>query len=130
MRYQLFGRSGLRISEYVLGAATFGSEPAVAGVAGAKAIFEGFVAAGGTTFDVSNIYRNGEAESILGDLLGRDREDFVLITKYSGTRLADVRPGTTGSSRRTMVRSLEDSLRRLKPATFTSSRHTSRMGSP
>lgn len=115
MRYQTFGRqSGLRVSEYVLGTANFGSAPTAAGVAGAKAIFEAFVAAGGTTFDVSNIYQNGEAETVLGDLLGRDRDEFVVITKYSGTRQAPVRPGTTGNSRKTMIRSLEASLRRLK----------------
>jgi aryl-alcohol dehydrogenase-like predicted oxidoreductase len=37
----------------------------------------------------------------------------VVITKYSGTRQADPRPGTTGNNRKTMVRSLEESLRRL-----------------
>ncbi|GAB3168397.1 aldo/keto reductase [Amycolatopsis stemonae] len=114
MRYQAFGRnSGLRISEYVLGTANFGSAPAAAGVEGAKAIFEAFVAAGGTTFDVSNIYQDGEAETVLGELLGRERDDFVLITKYSGSRSA-VRAGATGNSRKTMIRSLEESLRRLK----------------
>ena len=115
MRYQPFGRqSGLRVSEYVLGTANFGSAPAAAGLAGAKAIFEAFVAAGGTTFDVSNVYQDGEAESVLGELLGRERDEFVVITKYSGTRQAGVRPGTTGNSRKTMIRSLEESLRRLK----------------
>ncbi|MEB8338209.1 aldo/keto reductase [Streptomyces endophyticus] len=114
MRYQTFGRhSGLRVSEYVLGTANFGSAPAAAGVEGARAIFESFVAAGGTTFDVSNIYQNGEAETVLGELLGRERDDYVVITKYSGTRSAQVRPGTTGNSRKTMIRSLEESLRRL-----------------
>ena len=115
MRYQPFGRqSGLRVSEYVLGTANFGSAPAATGLAGAKAIFEAFVAAGGTTFDVSNVYQNGEAETVLGELLGRERDEFVVITKYSGTRRAGVRPGTTGNSRKTMIRSLEESLRRLK----------------
>jgi aryl-alcohol dehydrogenase-like predicted oxidoreductase len=115
LRYRTFGRqSGLRVSEYVLGTAGFGSAPAAAGLPGAKAIFEAFVAAGGTTFDVSNIYQNGEAETVLGDLLGRERDDFVVITKYSGTRQARVRPGTTGNGRKTMIRSLEESLRRLK----------------
>jgi aryl-alcohol dehydrogenase-like predicted oxidoreductase len=115
VRYQTFGRqSGLRVSEYVLGTANFGSAPAAAGLVGAKAIFEAFVAAGGTTFDVSNIYQDGEAETVLGDLLGRERDEFVVITKYSGTRQAQVRPGTTGNSRKTMIRSLEESLRRLK----------------
>ena len=115
MRYQTLGRqSGLRISEYVLGTANFGSAPTAAGLVGAKAIFDAFVTAGGTTFDVSNIYQNGEAETVLGDLLGREREEFVVITKYSGSRQTRIRPGTTGNSRKTMIRSLEDSLRRLK----------------
>lgn len=114
MRYQVFGRrSGLRVSEYVLGTANFGLAKTTAGKDGAKAIFETFTQAGGTTFDVSNIYQNGQAESILGELLGPDRDDFVVITKYSGTRQADVRQGTTGNSRKTMIRALEASLRRL-----------------
>ncbi|WP_236795041.1 aldo/keto reductase [Amycolatopsis sp. GM8] len=115
MRYQTFGRqSGLRVSEYVLGTSNFGSAPAATGLEGAKAIFEAFVAAGGTTFDVSNIYQNGEAETVLGELLGRERDEFVVITKYTGSRQAQIPPGTTGNSRKTMIRSLEESLRRLK----------------
>ena len=114
MRYQTFGRqTGLRLSEYVLGTANFGSAPSAAGLEGSRAIFEAYVAAGGTTFDVSNIYQNGEAERILGELLGRERDDFAVITKYGGSRQAQVRPGTTGNSRKTMIRSLEESLRRL-----------------
>lgn len=115
MRYQAFGRhSGLRISEYVLGTANFGSAPSAAGLEGAKVLFDYYVEAGGTTFDTSNIYQGGEAESVLGDLLGRERDDYVVITKYTGTRSAHVRPGTTGNNRKTMIRSLEASLRRLK----------------
>ncbi|GAB3569350.1 aldo/keto reductase [Amycolatopsis endophytica] len=113
MRYQTFGRqTGLRVSEYVLGTANFSS--AAAGQAGAREIFEAFVAAGGTTFDVSNIYHDGEAEKLLGDFLGRERDEFVVITKYSGTRQSPARTGTTGNSRKTMIRSLEESLRRLR----------------
>jgi aryl-alcohol dehydrogenase-like predicted oxidoreductase len=48
-----------------------------------------------------------------GGLLGRRRDDFVVITKYSGTRQAQPFPGTTGNSRKIKVRSLEASLRRL-----------------
>jgi aryl-alcohol dehydrogenase-like predicted oxidoreductase len=50
---------------------------------------------------------------MLGELLGRDRDDYVVITKYSGTRERQPGPGTTGNSRMTMIRSLEASLRRL-----------------
>ena len=72
------------------------------------------MAAGGTTFDSSNLYQDGQAETALGELLGHERDDYVVITKYSGTRSQAPRPGTTGNSRKVMVRSLEASLRRLK----------------
>lgn len=116
MRYHTFGRrTGLRVSEYVLGTANFSTSDAGAGREGARSIFDAFVAAGGTTFDTSNRYQGGQAETALGELLGRDRDDFVVITKYSGAMGQDrPRPGTTGNSRKTMIRSLEASLRRLK----------------
>ena len=114
MRYQTFGRrTGLRVSEYALGTANFSTSDAGAGADGSRQIFEAFVAAGGTTFDTSNVYQDGQAETALGGLLGHERDDYVVITKYSGTRQQDPRPGTTGNSRKIMVRSLEASLRRL-----------------
>jgi aryl-alcohol dehydrogenase-like predicted oxidoreductase len=114
MRYQVFGRrTGLRVSEYALGTANFGTADTSAGPAASRQIFEAFTAAGGTTFDTSNVYQDGQSETLLGQLLGRDRDDYVVITKYSGTRQHRPRPGTTGNSRKTMVRSLEASLRRL-----------------
>ncbi|GLY28966.1 aldo/keto reductase [Kineosporia sp. NBRC 101731] len=115
MRYQTFGRlTGLCVSEYALGTANFGTSDGSAGLEASREIFEAFVASGGTTIDTSNIYRGGEAETVLGGLLGDRRDDLVVITKYSGTRQAEPRPGTTGNSRKVMIRSLEDSLRRLK----------------
>ena len=114
MRYQTFGRlTGLRVSEYALGTANFATSDAGAGPEGSRQIFEAFVDAGGTTFDTSNLYQDGQAETVLGGLLAGRRDDFVVITKYSGTRQAQPRPGTTGNSRKVMVRSLEASLRRL-----------------
>jgi aryl-alcohol dehydrogenase-like predicted oxidoreductase len=115
LRYQTFGRNtGLRVSQYALGTANFGTVNTSAGPAASREIFEAFVDAGGTTFDTSNIYQDGQAEAMLGELLSGRRDDFVVITKYSGTREQQPRPGTTGNSRKTMVRSLEDSLHRLK----------------
>jgi aryl-alcohol dehydrogenase-like predicted oxidoreductase len=114
MRYQTFGRlTGLRVSEFALGTANFSTSDAGAGTDGSRQIFDGFVSAGGTTFDTSNVYQDGQAETALGQLLGRQRDDYVVITKYSGTRQEDPRPGTTGNSRKIMIRSLEASLRRL-----------------
>ncbi|MGD0559923.1 MAG: aldo/keto reductase [Streptosporangiaceae bacterium] len=114
MHYQTFGRlTGLRVSEYALGTANFTTSDAGARPEGSRQIFEAFVDAGGTTFDTSNLYQDGQSETVLGGLLGRQRGDFVVITKYSGTRQAQPRPGTTGNSRKIMIRSLEASLRRL-----------------
>ncbi|MEH0933018.1 aldo/keto reductase [Micromonospora sp. CPCC 205558] len=114
MRYQTFGRlTGLRVSQYVLGTANFSTSDTGAGPVASRQIFDAFVAAGGTTFDTSNLYQDGQAETVLGGLLGQQRDDFVIITKYSGTRQAQPRPGTTGNSRKVMIRSLEASLRRL-----------------
>ncbi|AMM19973.1 oxidoreductase [Frondihabitans sp. PAMC 28766] len=115
MRYQTFGRrSGLRVSELVLGTANFGSAPTSAGVEGSRAIFDSFVAAGGTTFDTSSIYQAGESERVLGTLLGHERDRFVVVTKYSASIDPQARPSVTGNSRKSMVRSVEDSLARLK----------------
>jgi aryl-alcohol dehydrogenase-like predicted oxidoreductase len=115
VRYQTFGRhTGLRVSEYALGTANFGVSSASIGAEASRAIFDAFAAAGGTTFDTSNLYQDGQAETMLGELLGGHRDDFVVITKYSGTRQDRPRPGTTGNSRKTMIRSLEASLRRLQ----------------
>jgi aryl-alcohol dehydrogenase-like predicted oxidoreductase len=114
MRYKTFGRkTGLRVSEYALGTANFSTSDTGAGAEASRSIFEAFVAAGGTTFDTSNLYQDGQAETVLGELLGHDRDDYVVITKYTGTREVRPSPGTTGNSRKTMIRSLEASLRRL-----------------
>ncbi len=114
MRYATFGRrSGIRVSEFALGTANFGTATASAGREGSREIFDAFVAAGGTTFDTSSTYQDGAAETMLGELLGRERDDFAIVTKYGGTRQSGVRTGTTGSSRKVMMRSLEASLRRL-----------------
>ena len=113
MRYRTLGRhTGLRVSEYTLGTARFG---APGGDDDARAVFEAFVEAGGTAFATSNLYQDGRAEALLGDLMGRDRDDYVVVTKYSGEdpNARTPRPGTTGNGRKTMIRSLEASLRRL-----------------
>ena len=114
MRYQTFGRrTGLRVSEYALGTANFGTGPTAAGTDGARQVFDAFADAGGTTIDTSNRYQGGQSESLLGDLLTGRRDQFVVITKYTSA-VGETRPGMTGNGRRTMVRSLEESLDRLK----------------
>ena len=115
MHYQTFGRrTGLRVSDCALGTGSFGTSDPSVGRDVSRAMFDTYVTAGGTTFDTSNVYQGGQAETVLGELLGRDRDDFVVITKYSGTKQHESRAGTTGNSRKVMIRSLEASLGRLR----------------
>jgi len=116
MRYRLFGRhTGLRVSELVLGAGSFGTrwghgaEPDEA-----RRIFDAYAEAGGNFIDTANGYQFGQSEEILGDFIAGRRDDFVLATKF--TMRTDPGSGilVTGNSRKAMVASAEASLRRLK----------------
>jgi len=79
MRYTTFGtRTGLRVSEYALGTASFGTTWGGATRDEARVILDRFAEAGGTLLDTADVYGFGEAEQILGDLLGADRDKFVL----------------------------------------------------
>ncbi|MCW2527177.1 MAG: Oxidoreductase, aldo/keto reductase family, partial [Pseudonocardiales bacterium] len=114
MRYRTFGNTGLRVSEYALGTANFGTKwPTGADKDTSRAIFERFADAGGIFFDTADVYQFGEAETFLGEFLSGQRDDFVLATKFS--QGANPKPGisTTGNGRKNIRRSVEASLRRL-----------------
>ena len=72
-----------------------------------------FVDAGGTLIDTADIYRDGEAERILGGLIGDvvPRDNVVLATKAVARR--DEGPFGGGASRGALLTALEGSLRRL-----------------
>ncbi|EXU64369.1 oxidoreductase [Streptomyces sp. PRh5] len=116
MHYTTLGRrTGLRVSQYALGTANFGTAPGIsAGREQSAAIFEAFAEAGGTFIDSADHYQGGEAESLLGELLAADRDHFVLATKYTCGAAEGRHINATGNSRKTMVRSLEASLKRLR----------------
>ena len=70
---------------------------------------------GGNFIDTANVYTDGESEKYVGEFIARDRERFVVATKYSfGTNRELKDPNRGGNSRKNMVQALEDSLRRLK----------------
>jgi aryl-alcohol dehydrogenase-like predicted oxidoreductase len=115
MRYQLLGRSGLRVSELCLGTMTFGEEWGWgASAAESRRIFDAFADAGGNFIDTANRYTEGTSERLVGEFVrGAGREQFVVATKYS------LRTGATGqildggNSRRNLMQSLDGSLKRL-----------------
>ncbi|WP_055701863.1 MULTISPECIES: aldo/keto reductase [Streptomyces] len=114
MRFTTFGRhTGLRVSEYALGTANFGTLwGGGAGRDEARKILDRFTDAGGTLIDTSDSYQLGTSEQMLGELIGSDRDHYVLTTKFSlGT--GRPHPSTTGNSRKNIRRSVEASLKRL-----------------
>lgn len=113
MRYKLFGRSGLRVSELALGTMTFGREWGWGATKQeCRKIFEAYVDAGGNFLDTANRYTEGTSEKYVGEFVKDDRDHFVIATKYTlFTRKGD--PSFSGNHRKNMVRSLEASLKRL-----------------
>lgn len=114
MRYKLFGRSGLRVSELALGTMTFGTEWGWgADYDTSKQLFDLYANAGGNFLDTANRYSEGTSEKWLGEFVGSERHHFVLATKYS---LFDDKndPNFLGNHRKNLMRSVEGSLRRLR----------------
>jgi aryl-alcohol dehydrogenase-like predicted oxidoreductase len=113
MRYKLFGKSGLRVSEICLGTMTFGETWGWgASKEESRKIFELFVEAGGNFIDTANNYTDGTSEEFVGELVAPARERFVVATKYTLTERKDD-PNGGGNSRKNMVQTVERSLRRL-----------------
>lgn len=114
MRYKIFGRSGLRVSELCLGTMTFGEAWGWgASKAESAAMLDAFLDAGGNFLDTANRYTDGQSELFLGELLGDRRERVVLGSKYSLTEDPSD-PNAGGNHRKALKRSIEGSLRRLR----------------
>jgi aryl-alcohol dehydrogenase-like predicted oxidoreductase len=112
MKHVTFGHSGLRVSELCLGAITFGDQRSFgSSPEQSRAIFDGFVAAGGSFIDTANMYGEGASERLLGEFIRSDRDSFVISTKYTPSRTGGVQ--RSGNGRKNMMRSIEESLRRL-----------------
>jgi aryl-alcohol dehydrogenase-like predicted oxidoreductase len=115
MKYKLLGRSGLKVSELCLGTMGFGTEAGWgADKATSFAIMDAFANAGGNFLDTANIYKLGTSEKLIGEFVSqRDRDFFVIATKYS---LKDntTNPNASGNNRKNMMRSVEQSLKRLQ----------------
>ncbi|MGV3767001.1 MAG: aldo/keto reductase [Chitinophagaceae bacterium] len=113
MQYKLLGKSGLKVSELCLGTMGFGPGQAWSiDKAASFSILEKFAEAGGNFLDTANRYTNGESEKIIGEFIARDRDQFVVATKYS---LYDntTNVNASGNNRKNMMRSVDASLKRL-----------------
>jgi aryl-alcohol dehydrogenase-like predicted oxidoreductase len=110
MDYRYLGDTGLKVSELCLGAMTFGRE---ADEATSFAMLNAFVEAGGNFIDTANVYTAGASEEITGRWLQqKTRDDFVVATKVRFPMGKG--PNDIGLSRKHILKSVEDSLRRLQ----------------
>lgn len=108
MKYELMGRTGVRVSGLALGTMTFGGW---ADEATSASVYRRCREAGVTLFDCADVYNDGVAEEILGRLVAGERDEVVITTKaYFPTGTG---PNARGSSRYHLVRAVEASLRRL-----------------
>lgn len=113
MNYKLLGQSGLRVSELCLGTMGFGTEwKWGCDKELSKQIFDAYTNAGGNFIDTANRYTEGTSEKFVGDFIAKDRDHFVVATKYSlRDRAGDL--NFAGNHRKNLMRSVKESLWRL-----------------
>lgn len=110
MEYRYLGRSGLKVSAFALGTLTFGRETPEDE---SHALLDHFLAAGGNFIDTADVYSRGGAESVLGRWLRRqERDDLIIATKARYPMGPG--PNEAGASRKHLIASVENSLRRLQ----------------
>ncbi len=110
MKHTWLGRTGVRISELVMGTMAFGNE---ADEEESARLFDTATDAGVNTFDCADVYQGGRSEEILGRLVRERgcRDEIVLATKAYFPTSQD--HNARGSSRYHLVRAVEASLERL-----------------
>ncbi|HET7465872.1 MAG TPA: aldo/keto reductase [Candidatus Dormibacteraeota bacterium] len=114
MKFRLLGRSAMRVSELALGTMTFGEKWGWgASLDESRRMLDLYLDHGGNFVDTASNYTDGESETFLGELLGTRRERVVLATKYTLT--SDRKdPNAGGNHRKNLVRTVEQSLRRMR----------------
>ena len=108
MKYNYLGNTGIQVSFLCMGTMTFGRE---ADKVESRAMFNCCRDAGVNFFDCANVYSQGAAETILGELIADCRHELVVTSKF-GSPIGSG-PNTDGGSRRHLAASLEASLKRL-----------------
>ncbi|MFS8479317.1 MAG: aldo/keto reductase [Micromonosporaceae bacterium] len=109
MQQRPLGRSGLAVSRLALGTMTWGRDT---DPDDAAAQLKTYLDAGGILLDTADVYADGEAEALIGSLLGTlvSRDEILIATK------AGLRPDSErrrDGSRGHLLRALDASLRRL-----------------
>jgi len=111
MKYRRLGRSGLMISELVLGTMNFGRPT---GKAESFRMIDTALEAGINILDCADVYAGGRSEELVGEALARaKRRREVIVTTKAFMRVGDG-PNDAGSSKHHILDACEKSLRRLR----------------
>ena len=111
MEHRTLGSTGVRVSQLCLGTMMLG-QIGNPDHQDATRIIHRALDAGVNVVDTADMYSAGESEEIVGAALRGRREHVVLATKAHHPMGEDV--NQRGSSRRWLLRAVEDSLRRLQ----------------
>jgi aryl-alcohol dehydrogenase-like predicted oxidoreductase len=118
MEYRLLGHSGLKVSTITLGTMTMGGGGNFAkvgnvGLAEAKRQIDICLDAGVNLIDTADVYSAGASEKIVGEALGGQRKNGVLIATKARFAMGQG-PNDAGLSRHHLMAACEASLRRLR----------------
>ncbi len=109
MEYRRLGSSGVKVSQICLGAMMFGDRTT-------KSVAARIVAAaidGGVNFiDTADSYAKGQSERMVGQLIRKQRDRWVLATKVQNAMIAGD-PNAGGLGRKWMTYEIDASLGRL-----------------
>jgi aryl-alcohol dehydrogenase-like predicted oxidoreductase len=109
MHYRHLGKSPLKVSSLCLGSMMFGDQTAIAE---AREIVAHARGQGVNFIDTADVYKLGQSEAMVGELLQGQRDDWIVATKL-GNRMSE-RPNDSGYSRAWIRRACEASLQRLR----------------
>jgi aryl-alcohol dehydrogenase-like predicted oxidoreductase len=109
MKYTYLGKTGIQVSELCFGTMSFGGD---ADKNKSKEIYTLCRDSGINFFDCANVYQKGLAEEYLGEFITGERQDLIITTKAYFPMTE--KPNDRGASRKNLIASLHDSLKRLK----------------
>lgn len=118
MEYRYLGNSGIKVSVLSFGTGTFGGQGDLfatwgnTDVAEAAQLIDVCLDHGVNLLDTADIYSYGRSEEILGQAIKGKRNKLLLATKAT-FRVSDDSINDVGSSRHHIIRSCEESLKRL-----------------
>lgn len=109
MIYRPLGQSGLQVSALTLGSMMFGEQTSTED---SLRIIEKAWDQGINFIDTADVYNNGRSEEIVGEVVARHRQDWIVASKV-GFGPADGLPNRSGLSRKHIFNAIDATLTRM-----------------